>query len=170
MAKGGNPAAADRKRLEKKQQAKNKEQKAKAQEVATVKKDTRGLEQEVKELQEKATKEPLDKSDREQLDALRAELDRIKAAKDAYIEQHPEHKKFVYPHNQEPKRRVDVAPPQPAQPGRAAPILQKNGLPKHPERSVYYDPIFNPTGAPPPGMLYREKRELRRFPFMAAVS
>jgi hypothetical protein len=29
-------------------------------------------------------------------------------------------------------------------------------LPKVPQRSVYYDAVFNPTGAPPPGMPYKE--------------
>jgi hypothetical protein len=28
--------------------------------------------------------------------------------------------------------------------------------PKDPTRSIYYDPVFNPYGAPPPGMPYRE--------------
>ena len=31
----------------------------------------------------------------------------------------------------------------------------KNG--RDPRRSVYYDPVFNPYGAPPPGMEYRER-------------
>lgn len=40
---------------------------------------------------------------------------------------------------------------------------QKTALPKvrthsqDPTRSIYYDPVFNPYGAPPPGMPYRER-------------
>jgi len=38
-------------------------------------------------------------------------------------------------------------------------LYDKNGRLKHPERSIYFDPVFNPFGAPPPGMPYREKRK-----------
>ena len=38
-------------------------------------------------------------------------------------------------------------------------LYTKDGKLRHPERSVYYDPVFNPFGAPPPGMPYKEKRE-----------
>lgn len=37
-------------------------------------------------------------------------------------------------------------------------MYNRDGKLKYPERSVYYDPVFNPFGAPPPGMPYREKR------------
>jgi len=33
---------------------------------------------------------------------------------------------------------------------------------RDPKRSVYYHEIFNPLGAPPPGMPYLEKREFRK--------
>lgn len=41
-------------------------------------------------------------------------------------------------------------------------LYGRDGKLKHPERSIYYDPVFNPFGAPPPGMPYRERRELYR--------
>lgn len=47
----------------------------------------------------------------------------------------------------------------------AEPVLQKrnlfnkNGLPRHPERSIYYDPVMNPFGVAPPGMPYLERRK-----------
>lgn len=37
--------------------------------------------------------------------------------------------------------------------------FDKNGLPRHPERSVYYDKVMNPYGVAPPGMPYMERRE-----------
>lgn len=37
-------------------------------------------------------------------------------------------------------------------------LFDKNGLPIHPERSIYYDPVMNPFGVPPPGMPYIERR------------
>lgn len=36
-------------------------------------------------------------------------------------------------------------------------LFKKNGLPRHPERSIYYDPIMNPFGVAPPGMQYAER-------------
>ncbi|KAG5520104.1 hypothetical protein PMAC_001180 [Pneumocystis sp. 'macacae'] len=35
-------------------------------------------------------------------------------------------------------------------------IKQQQKIPKNPERSIYYDPIYNPYGVPPPGMPYKE--------------
>ncbi|OLL23231.1 Protein saf1 [Neolecta irregularis DAH-3] len=39
---------------------------------------------------------------------------------------------------------------------------EKEGLvieiPKNPKKSIYYDPVYNPYGVPPPGMAYREVR------------
>lgn len=37
-------------------------------------------------------------------------------------------------------------------------LFDKNGIPIHPERSIYYDPVMNPFGVPPPGMPYIERR------------
>lgn len=39
------------------------------------------------------------------------------------------------------------------------PAYDKHGRLRDPTKSVYYDPVFNPFGAPPPGMPYMEKRE-----------
>lgn len=36
-------------------------------------------------------------------------------------------------------------------------LFNKKGLPRHPERSIYYDPVLNPFGVPPPGMPYLER-------------
>ena len=47
--------------------------------------------------------------------------------------------------------------------GKRGPALDARGLPLHPQRSIYYDAKFNPTGAAPPGMPYREKRESFRL-------
>lgn len=34
---------------------------------------------------------------------------------------------------------------------------KRTGTLRDPQRSIYYDPTYNPFGAPPPGMPYREK-------------
>jgi hypothetical protein len=38
-------------------------------------------------------------------------------------------------------------------------IFDSKGRLRDPKRSVYYDPVLNPFGVPPPGMPYRERRE-----------
>jgi mRNA biogenesis factor len=38
-------------------------------------------------------------------------------------------------------------------------LFDKNGLPRHPERSVYYDPVMNPFGVAPPGMPFMQRGE-----------
>lgn len=76
--------------------------------------------------------------------------------KDEYVKEHPEQRKLVYrPRKQEKGEDQKEAPP--AEQKRN--LFNKHGLPRHPERSVYYDPVMNPYGVPPPGMPYIERRE-----------
>lgn len=99
----------------------------------------------------------LDKAGRAELQDLRDELARIKAAKEEYVTAHPEHRKYVYPYSEQSgsgsgsKNDGDA--------GANQGPLGKDGVPRNPERSVYYHPVFNPFGVPPPGMPYLEKRE-----------
>ncbi|SCV74209.1 BQ2448_6641 [Microbotryum intermedium] len=173
MAK--NAVDAHRKALRKKEIKRNKDDRKKAREISTVKKDTRPLESDIKRL---ASKRDLTANDKEQLASLRAELERISKAKAACmswswggtlpsksqrliwdwsslatdVEAHPEHRKFVYP------ERAEAPNGSGAGPSRDPPgLYTKDGKLKHPERSIYYDPVFNPFGAPPPGMPYRER-------------
>ncbi|GAA5960475.1 hypothetical protein JCM3765_003647 [Sporobolomyces pararoseus] len=150
MAKSSNPVDAHRKAQRAKELKKNKQNRSKAKEISTVKKDTRPLEQEIRQLSSKGN---LSKQDKDQLASLRAEVARINKAKSEYVEAHPEHRKFVFP--ERPNEQADGGRDGDEPKG----LYDKNGRLKHPERSVYYDPVFNPFGAPPPGMPYREKPE-----------
>lgn len=38
-------------------------------------------------------------------------------------------------------------------------LYDEQGRLRDPTRSVYYDPVYNPWGVPPPGMPYQERRE-----------
>lgn len=69
------------------------------------------------------------------------------------VEKHPEHRKFVFPERATTNSASSSHDP----PG----LFTKDGKLKNPERSIYYDPVFNPYGAPPPGMPYRERREFQ---------
>ncbi|GAA6061888.1 hypothetical protein JCM10212_004706 [Sporobolomyces blumeae] len=150
MAKSSNPVDAHRKAQRAKELKRNKQNRQKTREISTVKKDTRPLEQEIQQLSAKGN---LSKHDKDQLASLRAEVARINKAKHEYVEAHPEHRKFVFPD------RPSTSEGQGAGDDEPKGLYDKNGRLKHPERSVYYDPVFNPFGAPPPGMPYREKPE-----------
>ncbi|KZT62598.1 hypothetical protein CALCODRAFT_138686 [Calocera cornea HHB12733] len=158
-AKNYNPADAFRKAQRKKELAKNKEARKGAKELATVKKDTSAWEEEIAKLLEQEKAAPLSAAQKSRLAELRAEVTRINAAKDAYVEAHPEQRKLVYR-----SRAPRPAATGPGQDGAAGAGLKedrslfgKNGLPLRPDRSVYYDAVMNPYGMPPPGMPYVER-------------
>lgn len=100
----------------------------------------------------------IDKNGREKLKSLRQEIDHVKKAKSEYVEAHPEHAKLVYPSGP-PRERREAGPSteRPATISRS--LFGPNGLPLHPERSIYYDAVMNPYGVPPPGMPYVERRK-----------
>ncbi|KAG6851335.1 hypothetical protein H0H93_005733 [Arthromyces matolae] len=145
-----NPADAYRKAQRKKELKKNKVERTKARDLAIVKKDTYDLEDEIQKLE--ATKNP---SEQERLAELKTELEKINRKKAEYVAEHPEHRRLVY----RPRRKDDDAVQEEiVLPKRR--IFDKNGLPRHPERSIYYDPVMNPFGVAPPGMQYMERAPL----------
>ncbi|KDQ63142.1 hypothetical protein JAAARDRAFT_29143 [Jaapia argillacea MUCL 33604] len=154
MAKGKNlnPADAFRKTQRKKELKKNKESRSKARDFALVKKDTRDDEEELEKLQAKA--EP-SKAERDRIQELKSELEAINKKKEEYVAEHPEHRHLVYKRRKVAKNGSEdeeelVLP-------KERNLFKKNGLPRHPERSIYYDPVMNPFGVAPPGMPYIER-------------
>ncbi|KAI0688144.1 WW domain binding protein 11-domain-containing protein [Cytidiella melzeri] len=148
MAKGksANPADAFRKAQRKKELKKNKAERAKTRDFALVKKDTRELEEEIEKL------EGSPDSNKARLVELKSELEKINKKKEEYVAEHPEHRKLVYKarRNNNDKEETETVLPQKRN------LFNKRGLPRHPERSIYYDPVMNPFGIPPPGMPYAE--------------
>ncbi|GAA5858568.1 hypothetical protein JCM8547_007363 [Rhodosporidiobolus lusitaniae] len=149
MAKSSNPVDAHRKAQRKAELKKNKQARTKQKEVQTVKKDTRPIEADIRRLSQKGN---LSLSEKDELASLRAELAAVNKAKTEYVEAHPEHRKFVFPDRPQTDVQGDDGNEPPG-------LYDRNGRLKHPERSLYYDPVFNPFGVPPPGMPYREKPE-----------
>ncbi|KAG5716469.1 Protein saf1 [Termitomyces sp. T112] len=145
-----NPADSYRKAQRKKELKKNKAERSKARDLALVKKDTWDLEDEIQKLEE--AKDP---KEQERLAELKAELEKINRKKAEYVAEHPEHRRLVY----RPRRKDgDALPEEIILPKRK--IFNKKGLPRHPERSIYYDPVMNPYGVAPPGMQYIERAPL----------
>ncbi|GAA5976712.1 hypothetical protein JCM11641_005669 [Rhodosporidiobolus odoratus] len=155
MAKSSNPVDAHRKAQRKAELKKNKQTRSKQKEVTTIKRDTRPIEQEIRQLAQKGS--ALSKSEKDELASLRAELSRVNKAKQEYVETHPEHRQYVFPDR--PSQGEQDAGPSGAGGGEPPGLYDRNGRLKHPERSLYYDATFNPFGVPPPGMPYREKPE-----------
>ena len=80
-------------------------------------------------------------------------MEHINRKKAEYVEEHPEQRRLVYRRRKEGEPEIEL----PVLKKRN--LFKKNGLPRHPERSVYYDPVMNPFGVAPPGMPYVERRE-----------
>jgi hypothetical protein len=83
---------------------------------------------------------------------LKSELENINRKKAEYVQEHPEQRRLVYRRRQDGEKQEELVLPK-------RNLFNKKGLPRHPERSIYYDPIINPHGVAPPGMPYMERRE-----------
>lgn len=153
MAKGKNlnPADAFRKAQRKKELKKNKTGRAKARDFALVKKDTRELEEEIEKLDGKPDASAAEKA---RLAELKDELEKVNKKKEDYVAEHPEHRKLVFRARRQNAEK-DEKEEGPSNSTRN--LFNKHGLPRHPERSIYYDPVLNPYGVPPPGMPYIER-------------
>ncbi|TFY74757.1 hypothetical protein EWM64_g9254, partial [Hericium alpestre] len=155
MAKGkaANPADAFRKAQRKKELKKHKAERVKTRDFALVKKDTHDLEDEMEKLSSDPALKP---ADEKRLKDLQAELESINKKKEEYVAEHPEQRKLVYRprrtarEREEEEKEVDTAP-------KTRKLFDKRGMPLHPERSIYYDPVMNPYGVAPPGMPYMER-------------
>ena len=106
-------------------------------------------------------------SERNRLTELKSELEKINKKKEEYVEEHPEHRKLVYKaRRRDNKDNDDGEAEKPVEQKRN--LFKKNGLPRHPERSLYYDRVMNPFGVAPPGTPYMERREsLMEFAYAA---
>ena len=93
--------------------------------------------------------------DKARVNELKAELEKINKKKEEWVAEHPEHKKLVFRQRKPQGTKDEQAIPQPQNRN----LFNKHGLPRHPERSIYYDPVMNPYGVPPPGMPYIERRK-----------
>jgi len=142
--------------------------------LANVKQDTAPFEEEIREIEAKPsafdvvylncdtftqyTDPALDGKDKTRLSNLKAELDKLRKAKEEYVKEHPEHRKLVYGEGSAKESRESGGGGTKPAVGAVRQLFGKDGLPLHPERSIYYDPVLNRYGAPPPGMPYMEKR------------
>ncbi|KZP25368.1 hypothetical protein FIBSPDRAFT_888176 [Athelia psychrophila] len=151
MAKGKslNPADAFRKAERKKE---NKTERNKTRDFALVKKDTFDLEDEIAKLEGSAEGPSTNPT---RLADLKAELEKINLKKEEYVAEHPEHRKLVFKARRRDGGRDAEEKEIPVE--RKRNMFKKNGLPRRPERSIYYDKNLNPFGVAPPGMPYMQR-------------
>lgn len=97
----------------------------------------------------------LSAGDKTRLAELKSELEKINKKKEEYVQEHPEHRKLVFK-SRKPAESSHEDTAEKTVP-KSRNLFKKNGLPRHPERSVYYHPVMNPFGVPPPGMPYVER-------------
>ena len=107
------------------------------------------IEEEIEKLESSAD------GNKARLAELKGELEKITKKKEEWVAEHPEHKKLVF---RQRRTQEEKKPEQDAPKLQNRNVFNKYGLPRHPERSIYYDPVLNPYGVPPPGMPYMERR------------
>ncbi|WVQ67646.1 uncharacterized protein L199_005849 [Kwoniella botswanensis] len=146
--KSSNPADAFRKAQRAKELKKNKEERKKVREAQTVKKDTRELEADIRYL-----KTQTDASSKTRLSELESELAYIKKTKEAYVAEHPEARDRVFGVRKSKENEGGLTTREESQKH----LYDENGRLRDPKKSVYYDPVYNPFGVPPPGLPYRER-------------
>lgn len=163
MARSADPVQAARKAAVKREAKRNRERKEQAQEARALRQDTTHLERQIQRLESRQDK--LDHDDQEELQRLQAEVASIKRIKEDYIRKHPDQRNFVRGYEDGAagssttgKVGTNEAGPSSessATGSRSSAPAQTSS--RDPRWSIYYDPVFNPYGAPPPGMPYLEK-------------
>jgi hypothetical protein len=72
------------------------------------------------------------------------------------VSEHPEARNKIFkPHSDRPKRDRDGTDNGEVDTDR----YDEQGRLRDPTRSIYFDPVYNPWGAPPPGMPYKERSQ-----------
>ncbi|WVN88368.1 uncharacterized protein L203_103574 [Cryptococcus depauperatus CBS 7841] len=147
--KSHNPADAYRKQLKAKELKKNKEARQKARDNQTAKKNTRELEAELRSLQSLN-----DQSNKNRIAELEKELKYINKLKEKHVAEHPEDHDKIYHIRRKTEHEDEDAE---GSSSGAGYLYDEMGRLRDPKKSVYYDPVYNPFGVPPPGMPYKEK-------------
>ncbi|KAK4686132.1 hypothetical protein P7C73_g3996, partial [Tremellales sp. Uapishka_1] len=152
MAKGlsANPMEAYRKAAKSREAKKNKEARAQKRQVTTVKRDTGGIESEIRQLKDKT-----DEESQARVKELQSELAYINKTKEKYVKDHPEARSKVF-REHKPRREGQEREGEGAKGDETRALYDAEGKLRDPTRSVYYHETYNPFGVPPPGMPYKE--------------
>jgi hypothetical protein len=149
--KSSDPLQAARKAARARELARNKAARDKVRDEAAVRRDMAPL-----EAQLRAARRAGDAAETARLERERT---RVLKLKEDFVKLHPASRKLVFPERSEDRKEHDAQAQAGSSSGAAQAPHGAPGSGRVPERSIYYDAVFNPSGAPPPGMPYREKRE-----------
>ncbi|KAL2314227.1 Protein saf1 [Schizosaccharomyces pombe] len=139
--RGLNPVQAESRKKKKREQIKVREERAKRHEERLSHRNMSQMERQLSELTQLESSQGLNAHDKQLLQNLQRDMAIMK-------------KKNIHGH------RVGRVESDKTKEAERQHKPRKPFIPKNPKRSIYYDPIFNPYGVPPPGMPYREKEEL----------
>ncbi|CBQ73778.1 conserved hypothetical protein [Sporisorium reilianum SRZ2] len=161
MAKSADPVQAARKAAIKREAKRNRERKQQANEARALRQDTAALERQIQRLESRQA--TLDQEDQDELQRLQKEVADVKRIKEEYIRKHPDQRNFVRGYEEAASSSSTAKPGQSSNDSSAS-SANRNGrdtaaqpASRDPRWSIYYDAVFNPYGAPPPGMPYLEK-------------
>ncbi|GAC99189.1 hypothetical protein PHSY_006789 [Pseudozyma hubeiensis SY62] len=160
MARSTDPVQAARKAAIKREAQRNRERKQQANQARTLRQDTTSLERKVQRLETSRT--ALSPEEQEELKRLQDQVASVKRIKEEYIRKHPDQRNFVRGYEQPSDSFSESRPgsSSASQTHNVAPsiaVAPSHTTAQDPRWSIYYDAVFNPYGAPPPGMPYLEK-------------
>ncbi|KAG4305131.1 hypothetical protein PORY_001301 [Pneumocystis oryctolagi] len=130
-----NPAQEFHKKRKQEHIKKAKAEKQKLRNEKLAKRDPRKIEMQIQELKSLEQKGQLSALDQSNLAILESDLKKVLKAR-----------KHMGPIIESEKTRAKEAKE----------AKQQQRIPKNPQKSIYYDPVYNPYGVPPPGMPYKE--------------
>ncbi|XP_078442386.1 proline-rich family protein isoform X1 [Wolffia australiana] len=160
--KGGkvmNPTDAYRKELRKKELKRNKKERKKVREVGILKKDPEAIRDQIQKLEMMKADGALDKARKHKKRQLEDTLNMV-------VKKRKEYEEKMREKGETPVMFSHLGPPR--KPG----IGDDKASHLRPEDSVYYHPMLNPTGAPPPGKppMYKSSLEIPSSSSAAAGS
>lgn len=91
---------------------------------------------------------------------LEKEIKFVNKSKEAYVKAHPDERDKVFGRPRRLNQTGGAVEEEEKEGKKDERLYDEQGRLKDPTRSFYYDPVYNPWGAPPPGMPYRIRGEL----------
>lgn len=97
-------------------------------------------------------------ANKKKIQELESELKYVSKLKEKYVSEHPEEHDRVY----NIRRKAEQQDQDGQGEGSGQQLYDERGRLRDPKKSVYYDPVYNPFGVPPPGMPYRERSKFHK--------
>lgn len=103
---------------------------------------------------------------KKKIQELESELKYVSKLKEKYVSEHPEEHDRIYNIRRKTDQQKEEGEGEASGSGKQ--LYDDRGRLRDPKRSVYYDPVYNPFGVPPPGMPYRERSKSQVLPIASS--